>query len=298
MSLRHYLLTTATLQEFLSDINDVCPGADQDALIEAWQAAHAAMDRMVEREAGCADLAAVLPLPEVMQPQVAVVSRSPEVNQAHRLVPVAFGLVESDALMTTRRTLSEAKLESVRSTVISPPDDVALGRICLALSTSWGGVNYTRWDGQGVLITTDIDDLRLLNCEVLHGASVPASVSPGLTQIALHCAFGSSLPVMHAVQLNGRVLLVKGHHRARVLRAMGVKHLPCLISACTELSDIFSAAPGLDRAAVERCFAASRPTMLRDFDRAALTYSHQASKRRRLLQVRVEVSSRWLPTSV
>ncbi len=296
MAISHFLLTSATLQEFLNHMSDVSPTSAQDALIDTWQAAQVALGRLPEREAGCADLAAVLPLPPAMKAQSDAVSQSPEVNEAHRLVPVAFGLVEFDALMTTRRTLSEPKLAAVRSAIAGYPDDPELARVCLSLAAPPARVSATRWDGRQLLIVTEAEDLRMLRCEALPGGLLPGTVVPGVARSSLQMVLGSALPVMHAVQFNGRVLLVKGHHRARVLRSMGVTFLPCLISACSGIDDVLAAAPTLDRKAVENCFSQSRPTMLRDFDRSAFTHSHEALPRQRLLQVRVEVTSQWLPS--
>lgn len=297
MAIEHFLLTSATLQEFLTHMKDVSRAFDQDALIDAWRSAQQAMVRMREREVGCADQAAVLPLPPSMQAQSDAVSESPEVNEAHRAVPVAFGLVEFDGLMTTRTRLQEAKLAAVRSTVTTYPDDPELARVCLSLSAPPARVETTRWDGQNLLIVTDNEDIRLLQSDVLPAASTPGSVVAGVPHSTLQWVLGGPLPVMHALRFNGRVLLVKGHHRAKVLRDLGVTYLPCLISACETLDEVWVAAPTLQREQVERCFYWPRPPMLSDFDRHALTYRHDALPRQRLLQMRVELSNHWLPVT-
>jgi ParB-like chromosome segregation protein Spo0J len=90
-------------------------------------------------------------------------------------------------------------------------------------------------------------------------------------------------------------MLAKGHHRARTLGALGVTYLPCLISVCSSIDDVIAAAPWLNAAAAQRCFDEERPPMLRDFGRSALLHAYESRPRRRLLQLRVEVSSQWLP---
>ncbi len=295
MAIEHFLLTNATVEEFLAHMNDVSQAFDRKALIDIWRAARKAMGRLHEREAGCADQAAVLPLPPAMQAQSDAVTKSPLAIRAHNLVPVSFALVEVDALMTTRHTLNEAKLAAVRSTVTAYPDDPELARVCLSASAPAEAVDIKNWDGQSLSVVTEAEDVRLLQCDVLTGAALTGTVAPGVPHVALQWVLGGSLPLMHAVRFNGRVLLVKGHHRAHVLRAKGVTYVPCLISSCESMNDVFDATPMLDRTAVGRCFSLPRPTMLRDFDRSAFTHRHEARARQRLLQVRVEITSQWLP---
>jgi hypothetical protein len=101
--------------------------------------------------------------------------------------------------------------------------------------------------------------------------------------------------VLHAVLHAGRLLLVDGHHRARVLRARGQTFLPCVVSACTDLDDVLAAAPSLGDVDLSRLFEAPRPPLLRDFDRAGLVHTRQVRATRRLLRVRVTVEEDRLP---
>lgn len=269
--------------------------ADSDSLIDIWRAAQLALGRLPEREQDCANLAAVLPLPAAMLDQSNVVLQSRAVQQAHSLVPVGFGLVEFDAMMTTRQTLNEGKLSAVRSSVTAYPDDTELANICLSLSPPPARVSMNRWDGQRLLIVTDSDDFRLLSCDASLANSSHSLITPGIAQASLQWVMGTSLPVMHVVRMDGRVLLVKGHHRAQVLRALGVKHLPCLISSCESIDDVLAAAPTLSRRAVELCFSQRRPPMARDFDRSAFVHQHEVAARQLLVQVKVDFTSNWLP---
>ena len=273
-------------------MDEFSPAADRAALIDIWREADKVLSRLLEKEAGCADQAVVLPLPPAMAPHAAALQACAHTNLAHSLVPVLFGLVEFDGLMTCKHTLQQAKLDAVQSRLPTAPEDPELASMCLALPGAPASAAVGRWDGERLLVVCEDADVRLL--QVTH-ATEPSTAAPGMALAALQLTVGTTLPAMHVVKLDGRVLMAKGHHRARVLRAMGVNYLPCLVSVCESIDDVLAAAPTLNPRAVERCFDAERPAMLRDFGRSALVHSYEARSRRRLLQLKLEVSSQWLP---
>jgi hypothetical protein len=298
MSAEHFLLSAATLQEFVAHMESCALGFDRGDLIDIWRAADKSMARTREKEAGCADLAPVLPLPPSMAAQATALQKSAQINRAHSLVPVTFGLVEIDAMMVCKPVLEQSKLDTLQTQITAAPEDPELADICLSLpdpNVAAGTALVSRWDGERLLVTSEHADLRLL--QVTHSAQPTGdfAAAPGLACAALQLTVGSTLPVMHVLSYQGRVLLVKGHHRARVLRAHGVPYVPCLVSVCTSIDDIVAAAPSVNAQTAQRCFDSERPPMLRDFDRAAWLHTYQARARRRLLQVRVEVTSQWLP---
>ena len=295
MKTQHFLLADSTLQDFLSHMKEFSPHYEMDSLVDAWRAAERQMASLRDSETGCADQAAVLPLPPPMTPHAQAIENSPEARLAHSRVPVFFGLVEFDGMMTVKRALLEDKLEAARTQVGANLDDSELAAICFPSAHTPRLVSSSHWDGERLLVVSDDDDVRLLQFVAVDGKASESQVDPGVTAASLQLSVGHSLPLMHAVRLKERVLLVKGHHRARVLRSRGVTFLPCIISMCESIDDVLAAAPGLDRQGVERCFQVRRPCMLRDFSRSSLVHTFEARTRRRLLQVRMEVSSSLLP---
>ena len=295
MATDHYLLSNASLQATLAHMQSHAISADPGQLADAWRAAQAMLQRLTDKEAGCADNAPILPLPAEMAAAANALQMSPQVNMAHRLVPVAFGLIEVDAMMSTQPLLRQARLNAEQCSLPATLDDPALAALCLAMPEPAATAPAVHWDGHQLQVLSDDDDVDVLHAAPAEAATACAVVAPGIVQGALQLAFGTPLPVMHAVHLEGRVLLVKGHHRARVLRAAGATFLPCLVSWCSSLDEVLAAAPSLQREEAARCFAADRPPMLRDFDRSALVHSYEAKARRHLLQVRIDVTRQWLP---
>jgi hypothetical protein len=86
-------------------------------------------------------------------------------------------------------------------------------------------------------------------------------------------------PVVHAARLGGRLLLLDGHHRVRALASLGVRYVPCIISACNDLEELGALPTGLQRHGLRRRLAGARPPLLRDYLRRSLVFAHPASPR-------------------
>jgi hypothetical protein len=287
------------MQAFLAHMDAFGQGPGNSEWVDVWIAAQLAFRRLQEKEAGCADDAALLPLPASMQAQAQAVQQCVHTSLAHSRVPVAFNLVEFDGLMSSSCVLQQAQLQAVQARVQTAPDDAELAAICLQTAAARDATGtpetVASWDGNGLSVLSSDRNIRLLQAQLVSALAPGLPPAPGLAAAALQVAVGSSVPVMHVAKLDGRALLVKGHHRARVLRALGVNYLPCLVSVCTSTDDVLAVAPWLQRSQVEAQFESPRPVMVRDFDRPSLVHSHEARTRRRLLQLKLEVSAQWLP---
>lgn len=297
MTTEHILLAGWPLPRLLQHAQTRAPGLDPAALVRAWRDARTALQHLAERESGCADDAGMLPLPAAMAPQAERLLAGAALQRAHRDVPVALGLVEADALMTLRHVLAEPRLAALRQQVGAGLDDPALAALCLpsAPASPAAAVVALRSGDTEFSFLAEDDSLQLLPADLLATDTLATIAAPGQALAGLALLVGQPHPVLHALKIGGRLLLVNGHHRAQVLRASGARFLPCLVSACDDLDDAALAAPGLDHAALAACVAAARPPMLRDFDRPALVYRHSAPAMRCLLRLRLELSRHWLP---
>ncbi|MEI7444697.1 MAG: hypothetical protein WCK28_07400 [Burkholderiales bacterium] len=291
----HYLLPSASLQSFIDHAERVADDADRDALIDAWRAAADTMARIEDAEAGCADEPGILEIPDAMADHVDAFVGVPEVNRAFSRVPVSFGLIEIDATMTARGTLREATLEACRRRWPADLDDPALVAACLPVEPPARHDVRARFEHGAMTLLAEDPALRFLGARLRVGDEAAALEAGGTVDAGLELSFGRGPSVLHAVRHAGRLLLVDGHHRARVLRALGQTFLPCVISACADLDDVRAAAPELAGIDLDRFFEAPRPPLLRDFDRPALVHTHRVRATRRLLRVRVTVEEDRLP---
>lgn len=291
----HFLLPSRPLQAFLDHVEPRTAACSRAELIERWRDARMAMTRLEERESGCADEAAILAVPQEMAAHVAAVTADPSVNRAFDRVPVMFGLIDIDATMCASAVSVGETLAAMNEHWPEAPDDAALVRACLPLGPRPSTGLRASFDGRTLSLTGDDEDLCRLDDALITGDEALASPGAGTVDAVLQLRFGRPPALLHAARLRGRLLLVEGHHRAQVLRARGEQYLPCLVSECADLDDVRDAAPALRDIDLARFFEAPRPPMLRDFARSALVHRYAATPLRRLLRLRLELTSQWVP---
>ncbi|MBL8328382.1 MAG: ParB-like nuclease domain-containing protein [Rubrivivax sp.] len=278
--LEHFLMPVTSLDTFVERVQGVNPAADRAELVAAWRKAQHTMNALAGSEDGCADASAVLPLPPSMAAATSALAGNASMAQVFDTVPVAFGLVEFDALMASRPALWGDRLSRCEALVQGADDaDERLAACCLnpalgqpELKSHWAGSTWT--------VVTD-DPQASLRKEPVAGG-VHAAPAEAQWRVV------SPPPVVHVARHGGRLLLVDGHHRVRMLRNLGIGFVPCLISACDDLDDVLRVAPHLAALDVARWFDLARPPMLRDHDRPSLVHTHRACPPRRLMQLRCE----------
>lgn len=288
-----HLLTRLSLAE----VHDLCchpqlPIPAED-LLTRWRQAHIKALDVAEKEAHCADEAAVLPLPQAMQAHVQRLLDRPEMERLHSQVPVAVGLVEVDALMTARRWMDTAQVQAHAQRIGKRPPDSQLVRKCLPLRPSApAGIQVQQLAGGALVLRSAAGSLQLLRPPQLSWQPEGSPATAEMGQVMLDLGLAQVPPVMHALRFQGRLLLRRGHHRARALRAMGLAYLPCLLSVCVHLDEVRWLAPELTDADCEHFTQSSRPTLLRDFDRPSMVMDLPTPEVRQEWEVRVQVSQR------
>jgi hypothetical protein len=292
--LSSHLLTRLPLSALDDAAFGLGGGPIADDLLARWRRAQTKAAELAEVEAECADEAAILPLPGAMARHVARVLELPELQRLHRLVPVAVGLVEVDALMSARTWMDESRVQAHSQRIGKRPPDSALARLCMPLRASERPVfELQPLAGGGLSISGHGAPLQWLAPPRLRWQADGPAARAQSGQVQLDLAAALVPPVMHALRYRNRLLLRRGHHRARALRAMGLAYLPCLISACVHLDEVRALAPELSDADCEHFFEASRPSLLRDFDRPSLVAALPMPRQRRSYALRVQITERW-----
>lgn len=247
---------------------------------QAWVRAGESMAALSKTEAEAADRPGLLPLPPGMTPTVARLLQDPRVEAAFGQCPVSFVLVELNDLMVSDPILWSDSLETCLSDANGKvQDDDWLARSSFEF-VSRLPVFTTACQNSEWVVSSEEADLRLLETSL----AKLDDLSAGLT-----LRLGRVPPIVHAARLDGRLLLLKGHHRARCLKMLGVKFMPCMVSTCHHIDDVRRLAPHLCPDDLTRWFAARRPPMLRDYERQSLVYWSAA--RRPMHTIRLQISS-------
>jgi hypothetical protein len=225
---------------------------------------------------------------DAMAPATDALQACPDIDRAFSRVPVTFGLVEIDALMASRPSLYEAVLGGhEQSAGTGLGDDARLAEYCLPLPPPAVSV-LTRRIGDGWQVMAD-EDARFEIREA------PDAAGTALACATLQVSVVREPPPMHAARLAGRLLLLNGHHRARVLRGRGILFAPCVVSLCADYDDVMALIPDSGREACTRWFESPRPPMLRDHDRASMVHRYVAQRARRAMRLSWQLRSEYLP---
>jgi hypothetical protein len=294
-----YLMGGAPLSDFLDRVSNYAVTSEpREELVQAWRGASEAYGELAEREAGCADDIGVLPLAEGMQAHLEAVMSEPAVHNAFGEVPVAFGLLEADALMAGHYWIDERREREATGRASRISDDADLIRTCLPAGDDWFQPEPLVRLVQGELCVIGRDaDIELIDAAMVVPPAGEAGQVPGNLVGTLSFSIGRRPPLMHVAMHAGRALLLEGRHRALALRQAGWTFLPCLISTCSTLDEVALVSTGISADYAANCFEAKRPPMLRDFGRPALVHRYEKRSTRQVLRIRYEVLQETIPWS-
>ena len=270
-------------------IEDHLPG-----LQGQWREARAAFRALAEKESGCADNCTVLALPSTMEIQARALLASPLLNRRHEAVPVVLGLVEVEALVASALSLVDQRVSAVTAGLSGRPDEATLAECCWLTEPPHESPGHVLLTDYSLTVTSEAGELELDGVSLADPSLLTSDAMSSTVCAGLSLSLGRAPRTMHGIRYQGRILLVKGHHRARALRALGVTYLPCLVSVCADLDNLAACAPRRVVDTWQRYFADPRPPMLRDFDRRKLPFVYQSQPLRQQLRLQWTVTNEWV----
>ena len=292
-----YLLGPRHLEEWLDEVTALghsghVPGRAE--LTELWRAGQAEYARLATAEAGAANAATIRPLPKSMAPHIARLVELEGVRRTFDTVPVAFGLVPLDALITSQYSMTQAVVDRLATAHSVPISPKRLVELCLPLKAPAADFRLAGRSDKAFTFVADAHDMRFLDAQVLEPLNVQQAPVMGHPQAVVALSVGFSANLLNAVRYNGRIALNNGHHRALALRAMGLTHAPCLIQPCASMEDLQQAASSEILNNADLYFDAPRPPLLRDFDNPLLTHSFAAPRMRRVVTIKLDIQRQLL----
>lgn len=282
------------LAEHLHLLEDHAPDGIKPDLGEAaafWRSAQATYERLQSTEAGAADGATVLPLPDSMRAHVDRLLALPAVRDCYDTVPVAFGMIDLERLVVSQYSLTRSILDRLLATSSRRPSGRALAALCLPLDAAGSPCRTVIRGEHEFAFAAHAHDMRFLAAQVVDPGSLPELARHGHVGAVVALSVGFSSNLLNVVRHRNRYVLNNGHHRAYALRAMGVKRAPCLIQPCASSEDLRQAATTEIFDNDDLYFDAPRPPLLRDFDRPELARAVATQRLHRIVRLRFEIDS-------
>jgi hypothetical protein len=283
-----YLYGHTRLSDFLGFIADETVegrGADRTRLAGEWRAASTRFAELQETEKGWADRPEVRPLAKALEPLVRRVAADPIFRRSFSAVPGEVGMVELDRLVASQKTVNLAHVARLKEQLGPTPDPDAVFRTCLPFDHPTPPSRAGWVAKQSYVFTSDSNDLRFLDSLMLGPEQVSGYQAAGPMVGVVGVAVGYGSNFLHALALDGRLVLNNGFHRAYALRALGVTHVPCVVQKLSGQADLEEVGRPAIRRDADLYFERARPPVLKDFFDPVLCRT--VTRPRRTRQVRV-----------
>ncbi len=196
-------------------------------------------------------------------------------------------MVELDRLVTYQRHINLEHSLRVQRELGSSPSDEAVFRVCFPLGSPRPPVTLSE-GGKVFGFLSPSNDRRVLGVLPLTPDRVSGLEIYGAVTSIIGVVVGYSTNCVSALQVEGRLVLMQGTHRAHALRAVGLTHVPCLVQDVSRREElqVLQIPELLERGDVY--LKDPRPPLLKDFFEEQLRKVVRVPRRYHQLVVQLE----------
>lgn len=270
---------------------------DQGALATEWRAANNHLKGVEKNEAGVADNPPQQPLPASMQPFADQVAADSAFQQAYQSVPTRFALLELDRLVVHQKFINLGFVGALKASLPATLSEEDVARLAFGVGRADPMVRFMQQGSNLYAAICPSNDFRFLEAKVIPPTQVQGLSSSGRPHkcIVLTVGFGSNY--LSAIEVEGRLLLHNGSHRAYALRDLGVTHAPFVVQQVSQREELELVIGGDVQANPDRYLKEPRPPMLKDYFDAELRKVVPVPRKNRLVRVQYVVEQSDVPAT-
>ncbi len=271
--------------------------ADQGQLTQEWRKANDHVMHLEKSEAGMADKPAVQPLPAEMHQFQQKVLDDPVFKHAFQYVPTELVMVELDTLVVYQKFINLGFVRQLKSKLGAKPTPELIFRTALSVDFSPPNVQLMQTGPNSFTFLSPSTDFRFLKPE-LFGADKLINIIQSdrpVAMLGLVLGYGSNY--LNAVQIEDRIILNNGSHRAYALRDLGIRNAPCLLQHISRRDELEVTGPPEILQNPDRYLKTPRPPLLKDYFDNLLTKVVPVPRKNRLVRVSFGVESTDIPAS-
>lgn len=286
------------LPKFIRFVRERCPRGhfDEAMLVEQWRDARAVVRGLLQEEADDANAVEALPLPDELLPLAEQALRQPSMHRMTSLTPRSWQMVEIDRLVVFQECINLRHIDQLAATLSATPDaQEIMDLVSRSGRHAHPDVRFTQSDGSYTFASAS-NDLRFLDVATLDPASITGYEPVGAASHALVIYLGFSDNLISATRVGRRIILTNGSHRLYLLRSLGFRHAPCLVTDASDsdLSDVLlPAAVKQDRPFY---LGASRPPLFKDYLDPRLTSTVQVTRKHYALRAKLDLQRITVPS--
>lgn len=287
-----WLLGQPGLASYLDYVRDMTVGGatvDLSAVFEEWQRANDYYHELEEGEAWIADGAECLPLPPALEPLAEEVRAHPHFGNTFDVLPTTFAMVELDRLVVSQNHVTRQFAEAIKARLGPAPSQEAVFDLCFPRGHRDTPLEIRRLGSRRYAFSSDSTDLRFHDSVLLSAEQIPGYHSFGPIGGAVGLVVGFSSNFLNVVRSDNRLMLHNGYHRAYALRALGVRHVPCILRTVTRRAELDLVASDRVREHAALYFKSARPPLLKDFFDPRIRKVLQVQRTRKVIEVSFEV---------
>ncbi|HCL3339806.1 hypothetical protein FA158_11295 [Pseudomonas aeruginosa] len=287
------------LSRLIRFVRERCPPGqvDESVQLDQWRQAKAVALELIDEEAGYADNVGIQALPDDLQPLGEAALRHPSMHRITSRVPRTWYMVEVDRLVVFQDSLNLRYLDELRSSFpINPSEKEIMEFAASQGASAQPAVHYSPADGD-YAFSSKSNDLRFLDVTVID-PSVIAHYEPfGAASYAIVVYLGFSDNVVSATRVGKRLILTNGSHRAYLLRSLGIRYIPCLVTdaSASDISDILL--PSAIKQDQELYLRSARPPLFKDYNDARLTQIVPVIRKNYVLRAKLDLRRTTVPAT-
>jgi hypothetical protein len=295
-----FLTGRPPMSEFLNFVSTQTingQSSDQRVLANEWRTANDHIHDLETREAGIADGAEIGEIESALEPLAAQVVADPFFRRGYSVLPTSLGVVNLDTLVVFQKFINLGYSSTLQDSLGTSPDAEAVFRFCLPFDHPQPQVRSGRIAANSFVFYSPSTDFRFLEATLLSADQIPGYSAPGPLSgvVALMVGFGSNF--LNVVQVENRLILNNGSHRAYALRNHGLTRAPCIIQHVSRREELeYVGSPDLQEHP-DSYLRASRPPLLKDYFDPMLRQVLMVPRRSRQVKISFGVEVLDVPIS-
>lgn len=262
-----YLIGRPPIQEFLGYVKIKTIGGqstDLGALASEWRTANNRIHELESIESGIANDATIMEIDDKLESLKSSVLENPFFKKSFALIPSTIGVVELDKLVVFQKHINLSYTDMLTKSLGSSPTDEDIFKFCMPLERTLPPVSINQIAGNVYVFNSPSTDFRfqepiMIDANQITGYSPSSPVS---AVVGLMLGFGPNF--LNVVQMENRLILNNGSHRAYALRSLGITHAPCIIQHVTRREELEFLHQDIQQNP-DLYLKTSRPPLLKDY---------------------------------
>ena len=256
----------------------------QTDLADEWRRAHEHLREVEANEAGVADDPMIAPLSPRLEDRRQRLLSDP-LFRAYDGTPADIFVVDLDGVVVFQRHIDLTHVAKLQMRLPADPTEEELFDFCLPVDRNHPPVRVMQTSANSYAFVSPSNDFRFVQADLLEGMKAAQFGDVGTTTgvLALLVGFGSNL--LHAISLEGRLILHNGSHRAYALLERGIRYVPCVVQKVARREELELAATSEVMQRADLYLRARRPPMLRDYFDPALRTIVPVARKHRVVRV-------------